>query len=377
MFTEDREREAKELKKGLSLARLFAKPRPMWVAPAFVGLFGDAFIERTSLEGSSTLGWSYVVLNEACQRMLKNPLITNDNTYLSSEARGKLGDVLHVLNQSADTFALMVRLHKTPNHSQLLNVLRKIKKQISSVRVGESLLLPALVEGTEMALLLERTTERLYRLVVVQTSVSREGGGLAHHASSASVAMPDIKYRNCLVLNGIQKRNALDDVFWMSLYNLTLRGAKGDMQKFYDILLPFLTEKPLEASLVEAERAALAHATTPTAGNLIELCGEWRSPQRSETAYVRCVQEAMNYMLRRRGLTELEADYVRHYLLYTIDSERRSFLLILIILAAAVLITSGAIGSPRRDGGDDAKRHLLYATGQQRSTCVLISRQRA
>ena len=60
-----------------------------------------------------------------------------------------------------------------------------------------------------------------------------------------------------MVLNAITKKNALDDVFWMALYNMSIHSHANDTERFYDVLLPFLTGKPLEASLVEAEKIAL------------------------------------------------------------------------------------------------------------------------
>ena len=44
-------------------------------------------------------------------------------------------------------------------------------------------------------------------------------------------------------------------MFWLGL----LHGCRyaGDMHRFYDVLVPFLTGKPFETSLVEAENAAL------------------------------------------------------------------------------------------------------------------------
>lgn len=50
MFDEERKKEAAEQRKGLCLAGLFPKPRPMWMAPAFVATFGDAFVEKSTLE---------------------------------------------------------------------------------------------------------------------------------------------------------------------------------------------------------------------------------------------------------------------------------------------------------------------------------------
>ncbi len=119
------------------------------------------------------------------------------------------------------------------------------------------------------------------------------------HAVSVVNGIPKIKFRVCMVLDKVSKKNALDDVFWMAVYNLTLQNKLGDTAKFYEILLPFLTGKPLESSLVEAEAAAgavKAKAAKDTKGY-----GEWRSPQRSGTAYARAIMAAMHYLLRTKG----------------------------------------------------------------------------
>ncbi len=65
------------------------------------------------------------------------------------------------------------------------------------------------------------------------------------------------------------------------------------MLKFYDLLIPFMTGKPLEQSLIEAELGTLK--------------GPWRLPQRSDTAYVRCIFEALHYMLVGKGVSETKA----------------------------------------------------------------------
>lgn len=79
---EERVKEAEKQREGLSLASLFPKPRPIWTAQPFYGFFGDAFIENTALENSDHLAWSYIVLNFAMQRMLKQPILTDASTYL-------------------------------------------------------------------------------------------------------------------------------------------------------------------------------------------------------------------------------------------------------------------------------------------------------
>lgn len=105
-------------------------------------------------------------------------------------------------------------------------------------------------------LYLERVNDRVYRAVVVQTDAKM---GLMSHAVSASEAFPQISYRTCMVLENISKTNVLDDMFWMALYNMAVNVHTDDISKFYDVLLPFLTRKPLEASLVESEKTYLEY----------------------------------------------------------------------------------------------------------------------
>lgn len=293
------------------------------------------------------------MINFALQRMLKNPLFSKEDFGLDYSARVALSDSLHIMQQSAAVFKLMVRMLKTPTESQLLSFLRKLKKLLQAVNVGETLMLPGYVEGGELIILLERTSERLFKVVIVQTDPFF---GLRHHTTSPVAQMPHVTYRTCMVLNDVPKKNVLDDVFWMALYNMAIHHHEGDTDKFYDVLIPFLTGKPLEASLVEAENAAAAANPTPealsgekadpvettaceeskeslalaptavAAGPAVETvagaaaegskagvpenCGEWRLPQRSNTAYVRCTLEAFHFLLRRRNVTELQAKQV-------------------------------------------------------------------
>lgn len=301
------------------------------------------------VQGSSNLAWSYSVINFALQRMLKNPLFSKEDFGLDYSARVALSDSLHIMQQSAAVFKLMVRMLKTPTESQLLSFLRKLKKLLQAVNIGETLMLPGYVEGGELIILLERTSERLFKVVIVQTDPFF---GLRHHTTSPVAQMPHVTYRTCMVLSDVPKKNVLDDVFWMALYNMAIHYHEGDTDKFYDVLIPFLTGKPLEASLVEAENAAAASNPSPEAVsgekadlNAVECtasdeskeapapapaapmapvtqaaqagkpvvpenCGEWRLPQRSNTAYVRCTLEAFHFLLRRRKVTELQAKQV-------------------------------------------------------------------
>ena len=55
-----------------------------------------------------------------------------------------------------------------------------------------------------------------------------------------------LQFRSSMVLDNVPQAQALDDVFWMAVYNLALGGGSGDgadTRRFYDVLLPFLTGK--------------------------------------------------------------------------------------------------------------------------------------
>jgi uncharacterized membrane protein YgcG len=385
IFNEQQQAQVDEQRRGLSLAPLFAKPRPIWSAPALQGTFGDAYIEHTGFEGQGALAWSYAVLNFALQRTLQQPLLS---VGLTASQRGVVADVLHVFKRSEPIFKLMLKLQLHPNDSQLLSFLRKLGKHLDNLRVGEALLLPAMVGGGDMLLLVEKSTEREFTFVVVQTDPQ---GGLQYHNASPTVAPPLIMFRSCMVLEGIPKKHALDDVFWLALYRMTLYPDRNgtDIARFYDILIPFLTGKPLQTSLVEVEEQAqkmarealrgdlsssagssgasgsvagtiprpppTSRASSPprrsvaaqnrklfgrsgggggggggggasssgggggsaaedespqAANDTTATIGDWRSPQRSDTSYVRCVLEALRYLLRRRGLSPARSTQV-------------------------------------------------------------------
>ncbi|KAH8048644.1 hypothetical protein JL721_11890 [Aureococcus anophagefferens] len=271
----------------LALAELFAKPRPAWDAPAIVAAFGDAHVEGTSLEASSLLAWSHAVLDVALRRCLRQqaPFLAG----LPRLAAQAAADAAHVFSRSAPLMKGLVRLLRNPGGPQLCAWLRAIKKKLTDADVGESLLLPLLVEGRELLLVVERPSERTFTVVVVATAPTR---ALRHHAVDAADGRK-VKFRSALVLANVPKKNALDDVFWAA--------------------------STLEASLVEAERDArdggepagdgddAFDARAAAAGRR----GAWRSPQRSETAYVRCLFDALHYLMLRRGCRSRDAKQVR------------------------------------------------------------------
>jgi hypothetical protein len=345
--------------------------------------------------------------------MLKNPLFNKEDFGLDFKARVALSDSLHIMQQSAAVFKLMVRMLKTPTESQLLSFLRKLKKLLQGINPGEALMLPAYVEARELIILLERVSERQFKVVVIQTDPY---GGLRHHTTSPAASMPHVTYRTCMVLNEVPKKNILDDVFWMALYNMAIHNHEGDTDRFYDVLIPFLTGKPLEASLVEAENAAAAalmaemapasgakadssanpepvsgasdeskdepapaagaskpatvdsFATTTDKAFTPENCGEWRLPQRSNTAYVRCTLEAFHFLLRRRQVSRFQAKQVH------CDLRRSPH----IVFTEWFLPCFADPPVPlQRDGSHDAERPALHAAQPERRPCMQSGHQGA
>jgi hypothetical protein len=114
----------------------------------------------------------------------------------------------------------MMKLQSTPNESTLLSFLRKIKTGIEGIAVKQSVLVPVSIGQRDVLLLLERVSDRSFTVVVINTSTA---GGLQFHASSPLEALPQIKYRTCMVLKDVPKKNVYDDVFWMALFNMAIR----------------------------------------------------------------------------------------------------------------------------------------------------------
>lgn len=56
--------------------------------------------------------------------------------------------------------------------------------------------------------------------------------------------------------------------------------------------------------------AELAASSCSSESEVLQKCGEFRSPQISDTAYVRCIMEAFHFILRQRKATKVQAQQV-------------------------------------------------------------------
>jgi hypothetical protein len=88
-----------------------------------------------------------------------------------------------------------------------MEFLRRVRKFVAAVEVGETVLLPAFVGAVspargEMLIIIERTTTQQYTFVIIQTSSS----ALRYHPVSPTHGPPKLKYRTALVLPNISKK---------------------------------------------------------------------------------------------------------------------------------------------------------------------------
>ena len=136
------------------------------------------------LEGGSLLSWNFNVFMHATKRMLTEQQAVL--SILDDKERVALSDTFHVMQQSAIIFKHMAALLKHSNESQLISFLRKLKKLLNAVELGESLMLPLLIEYEEKMLIFERTAAQQYTFVIVETDAEN----CMYHAVSAAGKAP-------------------------------------------------------------------------------------------------------------------------------------------------------------------------------------------
>lgn len=313
-----------------------------------MAVFGDAYISNTNMEGPIALPRSFKVLNYILKSAVRSRILS-PATGLEEGLEANMSQVARTLQASEDIIAEAL---KVSNQDSVFSFIRIVKQKVETLPVGDSLVLPVAVEGIEFLMLLDKLSASHFTVVVIQT----DPNSLRHHVASATIAPPDIHYRTCMVLNDVPTANVLDNVFWLALYNLKVNVHPGDMARFYDILLPFLTGKPLDVSLLEAERAAqglsklavdestivkadmhtsfptlsgapagvaVAGVTTGVAAAAVgevekvegeadypHMYGSFAAPLHSQTHYTRLYMEALTMLLRLKGLSEERAQQV-------------------------------------------------------------------
>lgn len=183
--------------------------------------------------------------------------------------------------------------------AQILQFLKLLKKRTAALQVGDSMVVPG-ASGykhpisqkwikVSLMYIIERTTEQSCRFVVVNTDVD---GGLAYHESSAAVAAPTISFKVCMALDDVSMSRVQDDAWWLFVLKLVSDNKSVASTRLYDLLLPWLTDKPLEQSFAAAAEV------------------DYRQPHDNDSAFYRCVTESMFYLLRRKAFTPERTEQV-------------------------------------------------------------------
>jgi len=280
------EAKAKGLRSKLSLGDTLPMPVPIWCDGTFHGMFMDPFIESTPLEGgliASTMDVLHTIFKRA---------LDNQKWWLSCFSQRELDELSRICTMLKTSASLAKKLEESfaneMNTSMFVNALmRKLKR----LAVGGSLLLGfgwrGRTSGHAIALVVERTADKFYRLVVSNT-----GEGVQYHPCTAAES-PKMKYKTSIAINNIPKATMLDVFWWTSV------TARGSASSFYETFLPLLRKTSLEAVFAES-------LDDPTL--------DWRTPQRSGTCYFKSIFEAMYYLMRKSGFTSAQAKFVKFVL---------------------------------------------------------------
>ena len=239
----------------------------------------------------------------------------------------------------------------TQQHRQMMSVLASKLKALES---GEVLIVPHAISGNPILFVIEKTGEDTANFTVVNTNAE------LLHFHPACGQPPKIKYQTCLVLENVALARIKDEAFWGMAFWAAVQPENPaftmqPVSVVYKILLPFLQGKSWEE---------IHHDQTRLAAAFAEPDAQMRSPQRSETAQLRCLIEAFQYLMRRRGLDKaarkevslmlrLELlELVMHDLMFVqqLSSAERT---LLHIACRQVSYSTAKLGQMRRSDGSD------------------------
>lgn len=118
---------------NMSLQSLYKRPPPIWLSPAFLGEFGDAFLEGTGLEGGSippVIAAYSLALDAALQdqRDFCNGFEHEDFQKL---------DAINEIFKDAKSLARQWGLVLQNGPQQFTHFLRKLSKALVALKVGQ------------------------------------------------------------------------------------------------------------------------------------------------------------------------------------------------------------------------------------------------
>ena len=295
------EEERKKRSEKYSLSEVFPsvsqkKLDVMWRDRAFFGAFGDPYIENTELEGG-WIGPSVAVMGLALRRVLASQRTWLDGFRESDFAA--LERICGIYKDARDTMNNFDLIKVGAATNSLPSFIRKWRAKLDKMAPGDIQIAPGGWMGTRgghaITYVIERTDSKETKEIQWRFVLCNTGQGIGYHPTNAQ-SPPKMKYKCSVALNGISDEKMRSDTFWTFMFRLQKQPSpQNTPDKVYELLLPWLANKPFFAAI--AESASDPHC-------------DWRSPQRAGTCYFRCIVETTSYLMRRCGLTKLKSKQV-------------------------------------------------------------------
>jgi hypothetical protein len=301
---DDEEKQGSLFLHGVKGARMGQPPRtvPIFVTPPFLCEFASDMLRGSGWNGGS-VSMSLPVVSKVLEAVLEPPEespplfaeLWKEFAFSTDElqALNKVSKVLRDGSKLSQKFKLAER-----GGPQLVQFLKLMKKRTAELQVGDSMVVPGgssyphprvrkkLIDVSLMYIL-ERTSEDSFRFVVVNTDVE---GGLGYHQACATASAPTIDFKLCMAMDDVPMARMLDDAWWLFVLKLVKNG--NSPSQLYDLLLPWLTDTPLEESFAAASEV------------------DFRAPHDNDSSFYRCVSESVFYLLRRQEFSVGRAEQV-------------------------------------------------------------------
>lgn len=293
----EQQKRRQELQTQLTLRGLYKQPMTLYQHPVMIAEFCDSYLENTGLEGgaiSTSLSALAYLYQQFTQHVSCLPTPTSKADRLLAEFAFSHDElqafnyISGVLNRARDLMR-KYELAKQNGAPQLVFFMKSFIAQLHALQVGETMLSPGGVNSVEMVYVIERHDDDVYGFTVINTSPD---AGLEHHLSQVT-GSPDIQYQTSLILPAVNGTKIKDEAFWALVFKLSvLTNKHNTCEKLYQLLIPFLADKPSEHILMESQQQQT----------------EWRKPQKSNTSYVRCIMEAIRYLQRSKKVSVERCD---------------------------------------------------------------------
>jgi thiol-disulfide isomerase/thioredoxin len=192
------------------------------------------------------------------------------------------------LNNIAASFTESVQVALQFQNRNFDSFMRSLMPKLKALKLNESLLVPHAISGTPIIFVIEKAGDETANFTIININPEL----LVFH--SAKAEPPKIRFQTCFVLENVALEKVKDDAFWGLAWWVASTPASDSQTMtpvtvLYQILMPFLSGK----SFAEIQR------DQPNSDGNSEL----RTPQRSEAGDLKCLTEAFQYFMRRRGLS--------------------------------------------------------------------------